>query len=120
MCLIIIGIRVPELMYIGSEVDIWCTIRFFRFLVPLNFIDAADGFYDALGLSRRYYKIFNTYYQYISPVGRFLEDLFSETSPDLMPDVSTDDIIHTLASAIQGWNPRSLMNLQIDDAHAIS
>ena len=37
-----------------------------------------------------------TYSQYISPAGRFLEDMLSEASPDSMAEVFTSDFIYTL------------------------
>ena len=60
-----------------------------------------------------------TYYQYLYPSGRFLKYLFSETFLDLMVEVSTADLIHTSASSMHGWNPRSLMTFQIADTHAL-
>ena len=60
ICLIFIGIRVPGLVDIGYEVDIWWTIRIFCYLVLIKFVDVDDGLYDPLGFTRSYQKIINT------------------------------------------------------------
>ena len=67
MWIIFIGIRVPVLVYLGAEVYIWWTIRIFRFLVLLKFVDSADGFHDEIGPPGIYQKIANLN-QNISPV----------------------------------------------------
>ena len=60
-----------------------------------------------------------TYSQYLSPASRFLGDLFSETSLDSMAEVSKADLIDISASAMQGWNPRSLMTSLITASHSL-
>ena len=54
--LIFIGIRVTELIYLVSEVDIWWNIIIASFFVLLNFLDCADA-HDSLGSPRSYNKI---------------------------------------------------------------
>ena len=56
MWIIFVGIRVLELMDIGSKIDISWTIIIFRFLVLLNSVDASDGLHYALGCIRSYHK----------------------------------------------------------------
>ena len=60
MWVVFVGIRVPELLDIGSEVEIWWTIKLFRFLVLLKSVYTADGFHDSLGLPISYQKVANT------------------------------------------------------------
>ena len=76
-------------------------------------------YFDHQEATRKLSTRTKTYYQYLSPAGRFLEDLLIETSHELMSEVCAYDIIHTPESAIKGWNPRSLMTFWIDAEHTI-
>ena len=59
MWIIYIGIRVPKLVDLGSEVDIWWTKRLFRFLIIFKFVYATYVLHDALGFPISYQKIDN-------------------------------------------------------------
>ena len=60
MWLIFICVRVPELLGIGSKVEIWWNIILFCLLVLLQFVVTADGLHYSFLLLRRYQKIFIT------------------------------------------------------------